>query len=348
MDISVIMPTARDDYSIIGQPDLHYLVPTMKSLSKQVFKNFELIVVDTMYDKRKYDFSELPFPVKHVQVHPNHRFWLNSKRWAVCGALNTALLHAEGELVVRIDDCSQFDEDYLEKFWEGYQSGLWPLAMHTRYRGGKQVYYDDEYKQKGYEFTRGKAHGEPTDTEKALDRIFGEGDPVRDTRWSIVESRGGKMIAPVDWMYGYSSFTLEAALRVNGFDELFDGDKSLEDVDFGSRLDMAGYKGMFLLDVNHTVIEHEHEPIPEEIIERELKPIKCNYAIYLTNRRKGRWRANSDRLNEEDLKFIVDESLKPPCSPRKNFYDDDCQGELFNLWASNQPIFDLREERLSI
>ena len=68
-------------------------------------------------------------------------------------------------------------------------------------------------------------------------------------------------------MYGHATFPLEAALRVNGFDELFDGDKQQEDQDFGSRLVMAGYKDKILVDSRHTIIEHEHEAIPSDIID---------------------------------------------------------------------------------
>ena len=346
-DVSILLCTARNNYSIKRQPKLHFFKPTMESLSKQRFKDFELIIVDALHHERDYDFSKLPFDVKHVPVHSDHRFWLDRKKWAVCGALNTAILHAEGELIVRIDDCSEFDEDFIGTFWEGYQSGYWPLAMHTRHIGGKQAYFDKEYREKGYEFRRTPGH----DREgmlKDLSKIFGEGAPVRDTRYPIVENAGGKMVAPVNWMYGYSSFTVEAALKINGFDELFDGDKSLEDVDFGSRLNMAGYKNMFLLDVNHGVIEHEHIAIPSRVIKSGDKPIKCNYAIYLLNRFKNRWKANLDILTEKDLELIRLESLKPPCSPKPNFYDEDCEGELWKVWASNQPIFDLRKERLSI
>ena len=123
---------------------------------------------------------------------------------------------------------------------------------------------------------------------------------------------------------------------------------SLEDSDMGSRLTMAGYKDMFLLDANHWVVEHEHEPIPEDVIARDVKPIKCNYSVYLLNRKHGRWRANSTKLTKEDIEFIRQESLKPPCSPKPHFYADDCKGDLFRLWASNSPIFDLREERLDL
>jgi len=348
LDISVIMPTARDDYSIIGQPDLHYLKPTIDSLSKQTFKDFEFILVDALQDqKESYDFSKLPFPIKHIPVHPNHRFWLDMKRWNVCGALNTGIIHAEGELIVRIDDCSEFEPDFLQRFWDGYQSGYFPLAMHIRYLGGKPARLNEEYHKEGYE----AKHSDTFEKGEKLDilkRIYGDEGLIRDTRYKVVKARGGRMIAPINWYYGYSSASLEALLKINGYDELFDGDKSLEDADAGSRLTMAGYGGKFLLDVDHQVIEHEHKPIPESLITRGFKPIKCNYAIYLANQRKRRWKANSDNLTEEDLKFIVEESLKPPCSPRPDFYENDCQGDLFKLWAANQPKFDLRVERLSI
>jgi len=349
-DISVILPTARDTYGSIIGLDLNLFEPTLRSLKKQKFKDFELVLVDGLYDIRPnlfkgdpFNAKKFDFPIKHIPIYPNHRFWLNQKRWNVCGTLNSGIISADGELLVRIDDASEFDEGFLQRFWDGYQSGYFPLAMHTRYRDGKQAYYNEVYRKKGYDFAR-----EETDRKLILDKIYDEGDPVRDTRWSIVESRGGRMIGPEQWFYGYSSLSLEAALKVNGFNELFDGDKGQEDQEMGLRLYMAGYNGLFLLDVNHWVIEHEHEPISAEIITSDKRNIKCNYAIFLLNKNKKRWRANSEKLTEEDLEFIRAESLKPPCSPRPNFYDEDCEGELFNLWASHQPVFNLREERLEV
>jgi glycosyltransferase involved in cell wall biosynthesis len=343
--ISCILSTARHSFPIIGLPNVHIFEPTLRSLEKQAFKDFELIIVDALYPERKewIERTKWSFPIKYVPVHANHRFWLDHKRWGVCGQLNTALLHCQGDLVVRLDDCSEFDADFLQKFVEGYQNGYFPLAMHTRYRNGSQAYYNESYRQEGYDFAR-----EDPDRKKILSQVYNEGNPVRDTRWSIVEKRGGHMIAPQDWFYGYSSFTLEVALKINGFNELFDGDKGQEDQEFGLRLSMAGYKNMFCLDTSHWVIEHEHEPIPAGIVARDVNNVKCNYAIYLLNQMKNRWRANSELLTEEDLRFIVAETLKPPCSPRQGMYEDDCQGDLFKLWASHQPIFDLREERLNI
>jgi hypothetical protein len=342
VSISVILPTARSDYSIIGLPDLHILHPTFNSLLNQSFKDFEVIVVDALYPQRqKWLDRNWGFPVKYVPVHPNHQFWLDHKRWNVCGELNTGIIHAEGELLVRVDDCSEFKDEFLEKFWKGYQEGYFPLAMHTRFRNGKQAYYNNEYRHEGYDFRR-----EEPDRQEILSKVYGEGDPIRDTRWAFVEKRGGRMVGPDQWFYGYSSFSLESALKINGFNELFDGDKGQEDQEAGLRLHMAGYKNMFLLDVNHWVIEHEHMPIPPDVIAPNQGNIKCNYAIFLLNKKKNRWRANAEKLTDEEIEFIRRESLKPPCSPKPNFYEDDCRGKIFQLWLNHQNIFDLREERL--
>ena len=329
-------------------PKLHIFEHTFESLQNQTFTDFEVIVVDALYPKRKkWLDQDWQFPVKYVPIHPNHRFWFNHKRWSVCASLNTGIIHAEGELLVRIDDCSEFDPQFIEKFWSGYQKGYFPLAMHIRYLEGKPARFDKEYLNKGYE-AKYSTTLEKDAKSQILKRIYGEEGLIRDTRYPVVKRQGGTRIAPAEWYYGYSSMSLEAALKINGYNELFDADKSQEDQECGVRLAMAGYKNMFLLDVNHQVVEHEHMPLPSDVVIPNQPNIKCNYAIFLLNQKKGRWYANGEKLTEEEIAFIREESLKPPCSPRPNFYADDCQGELFKLWIESQNIFDLREERMLI
>lgn len=354
VSMSIIMPTARGNHPIIGLPGVHMLRPTIDSLKNQTFNDFELIIVDALYDKRQKLFQgepfhadKLPFPVRHIPIERNsihnHRFWMDNRRWDVCGTLNTGIIHAKGELLIRVDDCSEFESDYLKKFWEGYQSGYFPMAMHIKYLNGMPERLNKEHLYKDNEINYNISFG--TDTrDLLLKKSYGESGLVRDSRYDQVKSKGERMIAPHEWYYGYSSISLEAVLKVNGYDELFDGDKSLEDVDMGSRLDMAGYNDKTFLDVDHQVIEHEHAG-PDIMIDGWLKPIKCNYAIYLMNRNKNRWKANSGVLDNDDIRFIVEESLKPPCSPTPNFYDGNCSGTWWDMWLNNRPVFDLREER---
>lgn len=364
--ISVIMSTARDNYPILGLPNVHMLQPTIESLKIQSFKDFEFVLVDGLYhlrsnlfsDKEKggiFDKSKLPFSIEHIPIEHNdrfnHRFPMDNRRWNVCGSLNTGIIHAKGELIVRLDDCCEFDSEYLKKFWEGYKSGYFPQALHIRYLEGKPAYLNDEYRKKGYEFSTSINFGYKTaienlkERDEILKKIYGENGLVRDTRYKTVKEKGGRMVASDSWSYGYASYTLGSALKVNGYDELMDFDKSLEDSDFGSRLTMAGYSNKFLLDVGLQVIEHEHGGLSNKVIDINGPNIKCNYAIYLTNRRKKRWRANSSILDKNDLEFIRQESLKPPCSPRSNFYDENCNGKWWGIWTKNQPVFDLRAER---
>jgi len=351
VSISVIMPTARGNYPMIGLPSVHMLQPTIESLKNQSFKDFEFIIIDGLYDFRKELFKgkpfhgdKLPFSVNHIPIEHNskfnHRFWMDNRRWNVCGTLNTGIIHAKGELIVRIDDCSEFESDYLKKFWEGYESGYFPMAMHIKYLNGIPEKLNKDNKDKvNFSDNFGT---EARDS--LLKKSYGESGLVRDSRYEQTLKNGGRMTAPCDWHYGYSSISLEVALKVNGYDELFDGDKSLEDVDFGSRLEIAGYKNKTLVDVNHQVVEHEHIG-PDVMIDGWLRPIKCNYAICLMNKNKGRWKANDNILTESEIRYIIEESLKPPCSPTPNFYFGNCSGKWWDMWLNNQPIFDLKEER---
>lgn len=348
--LSVILATARDSYPIIGLPDLFVLEPTFRSLEKQSFRDFEVIVVDALFPQKrewigKHKWS---FPVKYVPPHPNHRFWLDRGLWNTAGMLNTALLYAEGELIVRMDDCSEApDANYLQKFWDAYQSGYFALAMHVRYLEGKPATVDSQYLERGYEAKYAKLP-ESEDRMALLERLYGKNGIVRDTRWPTVETKG-KMIAPSEWFYGFSSFSLEAALKVNGFNELFDAVKGQEDQDFGIRLSMAGYRNVFLLDKDLWVIEHEHLPC----VVKSPEPFKCNYGLIQYVQLKGLWKANSWSLSLQDCRWIR-HNICPKCGNYQRCLKETLAGkfyvdnELFRLWLQNQPIFDLRGERLEV
>jgi len=115
-------------------------------------------------------------------------------------------------------------------------------------------------------------------------------------------------------------------------------------MDVGSRLEMAGYPNL-VLDETLTVIEHFHGPVSKKAVWYQGKPAKCNYALYKLNQMKKRFRANSDKLTEEDLKFVWEETCRTPCSHSGG---KDYDYEMFRLWSQHQPIFSLEEEREKI
>jgi len=339
MKISVIMATARDDYPIVGLPDTFIFEPTLESLKQQTFSDFEFIIVDALYDFRKNYFKDkkLPFPIKHIKPKPS--VWDKVGAWRVCNQLNTAITHAEGELIIRIDDCCSFGPEFLEKFWTWHKRGFFAQALVIYHHGTepmrntaetKKLYYETYKLQETYE-----------ELAKKLDTLYKPGEIIRDSRWRFLDGKGVALGDMRCWYYGYGSASLDALLKLNGYDENFDGCKSLEEMDLGLRLYMAGYQDL-IMDESLTVIEHFHKAVSRKAVWYEGKPPKCNYALYLINMNDERYRANSDKLTNEQLKFVWEESCREPCS---HCGGDDYDYEMFKFWASNQRTFDLAEER---
>jgi len=343
LKVSVIMPCARDNNSIIAMPNTHIFEPTLKSLEQQTFRDFELIIIDALYEHRKDYFKDktFSFPIKHLKPKPS--IWNQIGAWQVCNQLNTGIIHSEGELIVRIDDCSSFSSDYLQKFWDWYEKGYFAQALVVYHHGVNPLIYNEEAKRLYCETSTSPAVKGETYKEivEKLDKLYKLGEIIRDSRWQFVGGKGPIYGNMKDWWYGYGGASLEALLKVNGYDENFDQCKSLEEMDVGSRLEMAGY-GNLVLDETLTVIEHFHGPVSKKAIWHEGKPAKCNYALYLLNRNKRQFRANSDRLTEQDLKYVWEETCRSPCSHSGG---TDYDAEMFRTWAANQPIFGLAEER---
>ena len=94
------MVTAKDSYPAHSVQGPHIFDFALTSLEKQKFTDFELIIVDALYNKRKDFFStkNYAFPIKHIPPKPS--IWHDRGMWAVCNARNTGITHADGELVV--------------------------------------------------------------------------------------------------------------------------------------------------------------------------------------------------------------------------------------------------------
>lgn len=100
--ISVIVPTNR-----IGGLDILF-----ESLKHQTYKNFELVLVDAIYQQRKTiveeKSKEYDFKIKHIEPKDN-TFPISN----YCKSINTGLCAAEGELVYFTCDYSYLYKDIL-------------------------------------------------------------------------------------------------------------------------------------------------------------------------------------------------------------------------------------------
>ena len=336
--ISVILGTARESYGVmLGRKEIHLLQPTLDSFKAQTFTDFEFILSDALYEKREklfcgepFNRDDFKFTIKHIPVKP-FSIWLQKGLWALQAGFNQGIVHSDGELLLFFGDCCEFKSDTLELFWKWYKKGYFPMALTYYHKDGKPLFEDDVCAERGLM------------TLEEIKRAGCFDSLKKDSRWGTVAAQPNcvKTSAPWEWYYGYSSVSLEAALKINGYDEYFDGDKALGDVEFGSRLELAGYKNL-LLDENLYVIENRHTRVSPSGLFSNSSTFKSNYSLLLLNRKKRLWHANSYKLTQEEIECIAEHGTRWSI-PRPK--EGTVEYELFRLWANDPPNFDIAERR---
>lgn len=356
--VSLILCTARDDFPMIELPETHLFQPALQSLEKQTFTDFELVVSDCRHEKRpnifkgnRFKGKKYDFPIKHVPVKP-YSPWLQRGMWGGACARNRGIIAADDdcELLIFLDDCCQFNPDFIELYWEWYMKGYFAMALTLYQKGGKPAYQkieqDEEVFQRAIMY-RGNHQSWYKDPE-LVRKLFKRGEQIRDSRWRYVEnSPKGILKVNGSLYYGYSSCSMDAILKVNGWEENMDGEKSLADVDLGWRLEMAGYTG-FVLDRRLIVVENFHKPIPKDTIWYEGRPIRQNYNLMLLNRKLGRYRANSYHLTEKQFDYVKRAAWLDPKIPKDVplYTPEDPEYEFQQWWFKTPPIYSIREERM--
>jgi len=327
--ISIIMSTARDDYPLLGLPKTHIFEPLVSSLNRQSFHDFELVIVDSLYEDRDTGpLDEATFHVKRVP--PKQSPWLDAGMFHSANNFNTGLIHAEGELIVKIDDCMELEgKDHLKTVWDWYNQGFIPLQTYKYYFKGEPAVYSETI------ITDMLALGNFTEDDEWFlrmgwsDEVYAVGEAVKDTRLKHFNIEH-KTVSH-EWYYGVSSTPIKDALDVNGYDEAMDGCRGLLDLDFGSRLEMKGCNP-FVLDRSLMLIEHLNDSLSPKVIKRQVNFLD-KHAIYNLNREKNRYRANEQVLSDEDIEYIKRKS-------------ETFDPYWFDFWVKNQRTFNLRELRL--
>jgi len=205
-------------------------------------------------------------------------------------------------------------------------------------------------------------------------------------RWSDIETRDGLPVYPLrgkqecndsrnfeghvfrhetgSWLFAGCSFTLEHALRINGFDERMDGTKSLEDCDFGMRLAATGGKFVMDRDCYVHILEHDNacQSVPwpgGKVVEkqghRRIDNIIAveNYGTLRANQELREYVANKYLMTDERLKIIQRETLRyrgfDPLTTGEPMNSVDARAMLHQemkteVWLGT-PTFDLTKER---
>lgn len=344
--ISIIEVTARNEYPIIGRGidsknPLHLWEPTLQTLAKQTEKDFEYIVVDLFYDERPDYFKEHNYglKIKHVPGYPN--IWHEKGVVQICHQFNTGIIHADGELLLFLADSNMLHPDLLKNLWDHYSLEGWFVSLGF----GADVSFGEKFFQ---DISRSEAV--PTEWYRFLGF---EGKLCMDHRYNkLFEQHPGRYSSPIsgEWYYGISTCNMQAALKLNGFDEAFDGDGSENDIDFGFRLEMAGERLAMFRD-SYVIEAYAGTGWHKSMIRPE---IKCNHALVLFNKKRKRFKANVP-LSSMDIDYIINNICRNECGVRDvcrtlphrgPFYNKD-QMELYNYWKNNGATYqvDLTLER---
>jgi len=308
--ISYLQITARENCPTLGLPNLHLWEPTLQTLAKQTFKEIEFIVIDVFYHERPDYFKDHNYGlrIKHVPASPNP--WSELGLCQTCHQFNKGIIHADGELIFTDADSSMVPPDLMANLWKHYKDGYFVslgFGADLTYAADEEVKDRKLMPDGTYEFSwQGmKFYTNPSVPTDWYGFLGFQGKRVSmDHRYEKLfhDSEKQMNIIHPDWYYGISTVSLEAALKLNGYDLNFDGDSVLNDVDFGHRLQMAGYNNLAMFRDSYII-----EAYAKLGWHPKMKPrieIKCNYALMLYNNVTGRYRVN-EPLSQSDVDYII-------------------------------------------
>ena len=342
--ISYIMPTARIDYPYLGRPDLHLFEPTLESFKAQTMYDFEWVIVDALYEQRKDYFTnlKLPFKVKHVPALPN--LWIEKGLAGISTQWNKGIIYADGELLFFIGDGYMMQPNFMEQLWKHYKDGYFPLAWY---------FYDDTTN------LSAEISG-PAPVSYDIAGYSGK-NVILDFRYVEAFKGNDREIYPAgwNWWFGCSSASMEAILKVNGFDQNFDPDRLLLDCDVGSRLELAGYGIRFALFRDIYLIKARSIGLWNSSFKANVT-IKCNYGLIEHSRRFKKYMANTTLLTDNDIRWIKEDYCPKHCTNTEHCKENTpwqypfehtsypgygCSKHWFNFWKEHQTLISLTEER---
>jgi len=294
--LSVILNTGRPGCVMPNMKTTHHFIYTIEALKRQTFKNFELIIADYIHEKRVFDWKLLgvmDFKIYHVPVDTL------AKRMGYCaisGTKNAGIMFSEGEYLAFIDDCSSFAPDYLEKIYTIYKTqGTFPNPMRLK----RNEFHPDR-----------NLFGN-----NISDYFIGELKEMYDIdcRAPLFDIHKRDLFINCSDMYGFGTFSMEAALRLNGIDEAYDWSRQGEDIDGGRRLMAAGYKLSIHRNLFAVEQRHHNEAFqkysPDEFVDIKFKRhMKCNmnYLYMKLDKRIGEdlVKANHRKFTEQEIGWM--------------------------------------------
>lgn len=310
--VSVCMTTSSVDYPMLHRQESIYDL-FRASIANQTYEGpIEVIVADTEAGRlaREYagPWERAERVVLTKQVHHD--------RIAISAARNTAASYARGELLVFCDDCTEL----LPSFLEG------AVKLHSRGKVPTRLLLSAGPATSRTRTTSTRAllqAGLSAGSFEHVDPVWrGCGYPT-DRTWTLSGQAGGVFVVP-----------LEQLLRLNGFDENFDGNWGCEDIEFWTRFDRLRLERVGHADL--AVLRWAHQPTPPRAVLRRCREAYAQWAY-----RNPRIEANR-RLPDEVLEEL---RQAPACEPMCNLCVSTDRGQQVATYRDIPADFDLRALR---
>lgn len=238
MDISVVCVTCRYGgidvllYSM-AQQDFDVVVGVADD-------EYELILVDELYDQRKEPVKDLADKLDVNLIHIPHSD--HSSIFRCASNTNDGLRVVKGELLVLLDDYTWMESDALRKHWEQYKyDGRTSIGMIHNVAPLPMDPLQKEYGPGLITVFKKRCTTEPGPFTKKDDR-----EPYNGL------SQGMGM-----WFYNNnSSVPMSVVKKLNGFDEGYGKAPGVLDIDFGQRAELAGHKFIIRSDIRARHFDH--------------------------------------------------------------------------------------------
>ena len=302
---SIIVCTARVDHPFTYHRDWHVLDKIVENCQKQTFKDFELILVDLLYFHRSDYFKNKDFGFKLLHIPDKKSIFRELKLPRISSSKNTGIIFSRGQHLVFSDDGQEWPEHAFESLSKIAKQGM----------GASCKYFVDE----------------------------GSGPVESDSRWVAYGMAGTKkskrVLASSMGFFGgtLSMVSRDAMLICNGWDEMFDGSRQLEDGDMAQRL--GAYRCFVTLNGEVDVIEHKMDLWCSDA--RIFLPnvfLKCNgaylYPIMFGSGKK-RFTANERSITDHNLlSYTYGKCKMIARDERCSVSKDSCLGEKWH-WTAN-------------
>jgi hypothetical protein len=323
MKFSVVMHTCRQDNYMLPDTVLKMMVDSMHHQNYQ--GDFELIIVDLLWQERHQRFQELlrqispRFPVLHIPDKSSP--FKDHGLLRIATPKNTGIIFARGENVVFTDDCQVIPENALSYISEHAAAGL-----------GSTMGYEKR-------LLRAREEDQVTGVDQRGNNLEIPEGESKVVLTSSIGFLGGTM----------SMLPMKSLLDINGWDEMFDGSRQLEDGDMIVRLTILGQEMAY--ENRCRIIEYECGAYGDVV---NTEPIKCNGAyaqhVWSLGDRKV-----ANQLQGEELDLVIERMYWGGCVRLRDEdkcwpHESDCTklGDkefLETIYKDPRLCFNLREER---